>query len=169
MACSLVLLAAVDRRFAIGRNNALLYRVPEDMRNFRKLTTGNTVICGRRTLESFPNGMPLPNRETILLSRTFAKDGVPEHMTVARNTDEVLQVVQDLPMAYVIGGEQVYRSMYPFCNKAILTQIDAETQDADAFFPALQEEDGWKITEHSEEMASVSGLSFRFITYQKQA
>ncbi len=166
-----ILLAAVDCNLAIGRNGALLYRVPEDLRRFRQLTTGQVVLCGRKTLESFPNGKPLPGRETVLLSRRYEGKGEPL-LTVARTPEEALEKASVLcgseKTLYIIGGESVYRLFAPVCETAYLTEIDAETPDADAFFPALRERDGWVRAESSPEQVSSSGLHFRYVTYQKE-
>lgn len=168
MACSLILLAAVDRNWAIGRNNALLYRIPEDMRQFRRLTTGGVVVCGRRTLESFPGGQPLPNRHTILLSHTFENTCGWQNFAVTHSVPEVFEQLADVETAYIIGGERVYRAFYSYCQSAILTEIDAETLDADAFFPPLRLEDGWTVVERSELQTSVSGVPYRFVTYHNK-
>lgn len=168
----MILLAAVDRNRAIGKNNSLLYRVPEDMKNFRRLTTGNIVVLGRKTLESFPGGKPLPNRLNILLSHGYQNTEGYENLRVARNTDElyaILQAERDDRTVYLIGGESVYRAFCESCDGAVLTEIDAETEDADAFFPVLSKENGWSVTECSDWMTSESGLRYRFVTYKKEA
>lgn len=166
----MILIAAVDRNNAIGKNNALLYRVPEDMRHFRKTTTGGIVVMGRKTLESFPGGKPLPNRLNIVLSSGYENTAGYENLRVARSTEElqtILQEEKDGRTVYIIGGESVYRAFADACDGAILTEIDAETKDADAFFPVLEPKNGWNVTECSEWMTSESGLKYRFVTYQK--
>lgn len=168
----MILLAAVDRNWAIGRNGSLLYRVPEDLRRFRQLTVGNLVLCGRKTLESFPGGKPLPDRETIVLSRQYENRDGHAQLTVARTPEEALECAASLrkdgQSVYVIGGESVYRLFLDRCDTALLTEIDAETPDADAFFPVLREQDGWKAVETSPVQVSSSGLSFRYVTYKKE-
>ena len=169
----MILIAAVDRNMAIGKNGSLLYRVPEDLRRFRELTTGNIVLCGRKTLESFPGGKPLPNRDTVLLSRGYENREGHDRLTVAHTPEEALACVdsicKDGQSVYVIGGESVYKLFLEQCDTALLTEIDAETPDADAFFPVLQEQNGWKAVETSPEQISSSGLSFRYVTYKKGA
>ncbi len=168
-----VLLAAVDRNLAIGRNGSLLYRVPEDLRRFRRLTTGQVVLCGRKTLESFPNGGPLPNRETVLLSRRYEAREENPLLSVARTPEEALEKAELLcggeKTLYVVGGESVYRLFAPVCETAYLTEIDAETPDADAFFPALRGRDGWVRAGSSPEQVSSSGLHFRYVTYRNES
>lgn len=168
----MILLAAVDRKWAIGKNGSLLYRVPEDLRRFRQLTVGNIVICGRKTLESFPGGKPLPDRETIVLSHQYENTAGYPGLTVARTPEEALEhaasLRKDGQSIYVIGGESVYQLFLDRCDTALLTEIDAETPDADAFFPALRVQDGWNAAERSPEQISSSGLSFRYVTYKKE-
>lgn len=165
----MILLAAIDRKRAIGKKNGLLYSVPEDMKRFRQLTVGNIVVCGRKTLESFPNGKPLPDRETIVLSRQYENPGFAS-LSVARSADDVLRLVEQDKSGrtvYIIGGESVYRLFAPFCERALLTEIDAADDEADAFFPALTQEDGWQETESEPWQVSKSGVSFRYVSYQK--
>lgn len=168
----MILLAAIDRVGAIGKNNSLLYRVPEDMKHFRRLTTGNIVVLGRKTLESFPGGKPLPNRLNIVLSHGYENTEGYENLLVARNAEEltaILKAEQDERTVYLIGGESVYKAFCDACDGAVLTEIDAATEGADAFFPVLRKEDGWNLTETSDWMTSESGLNYRFVTYKKEA
>lgn len=167
---NMILIAAVDRNNAIGKQGGLLYRVPEDMKHFKAHTTGGIVVMGRKTLESFPHGKPLPNRLNIVLSSGYENTAGYENLRVARGIDElhaILQAENDGRPVYIIGGETVYRAFCDACNCAILTEIDAETEDADTFFPVLEEKDGWKVTERSEWLTSESGLHYRFVTYHK--
>ena len=168
----MILLAAIDRKRAIGKNGSLLYRVPEDLRRFKQLTVGNIVICGRKTLESFPGGKPLSDRETVVLSHQYKNHAGYPQLTVAHTPEEALECVSSLQKdgqnVYVIGGESVYKLFLNRCDTALLTEIDAETPDADAFFPELHEQDGWKAVESSPLQISSSGLSFRYVTYKKE-
>lgn len=168
----MILLAAIDRNWAIGKKGSLLYRVPEDLRRFRQLTVGNLVICGRKTLESFPGGKPLPDRETVVLSHQYENRAGYERLTVARTPEEALDRAASLrkeaQSVYVIGGESVYKLFLDRCDTALLTEIDAETPDADAFFPELRMQEGWKAVESSPVQISSSGLSFRYVTYKKE-
>lgn len=167
----MILLTAIDCNYAIGKNNSLLYCIPEDLAHFRKLTTGNIVVMGRKTLESFPGGKPLPNRLNIVLSSGYENAERYENLRIARNAEEltaILKAERDERAVYLIGGESVYKAFCGACDGAVLTEIDAETEDADAFFPVLRKEDGWYITETSEWMISESGLHYRFVTYKKE-
>lgn len=129
----LVLIAAVDRRGAIGRDNELLVRLPEDMAHFKALTLGHTVIMGRKTWDSIPPRFrPLPQRRNIVLSRQpgLQLDGAE----VFASLEAALAACADEARVFVMGGEQVYRQALPRADLLELTEIDAE-YPADAFFP----------------------------------
>lgn len=162
---SLILIAAVDRRFAIGNRNKLLYNLPEDMKRFRMLTSGHTVILGRKTLDSFPGGKPLPNRKNIVISRNYVNQEQLPDLVVVRSVEDALEEAKGDGDVFVIGGQSIYSALAPFCDRALLTRIDAESDDADAFFPNLDETDGWEIEWESEPFVSASGLRFRYVDY----
>ena len=159
------LIAAVDSKFGIGRDNKLLVSIPEDMKFFRSTTMDKTVILGRRTLESFPNGAPLKRRRNIVLTR---KDIEIPGAEVAHSVEEALELVknEDPDNVFVIGGETVYRAFLPYCSRAYLTKIDY-TYEADAFFPNLDEDPDWEIKEQSEELEH-EGVRFRYVNYRRK-
>lgn len=163
---SLILIAAVDRNWAIGCKNKLIYSVPEDMKRFRSLTSGHTVIMGRKTLESYPGGRPLKNRRNIVISRNYVNREGYDNLVVVRSVKEAVSLLGEED-AYVLGGESIYRSMCPLCDKAVMTLIDAETDGCDAFFPNLDELPDWEREAESEEFISESGLHYRFVDYKK--
>ena len=141
---------AVDKNFAIGREGKLLLHVPNDMRHFRSLTEGKVVVLGRKTLQTFPQGQPLPNRTNIILSRN--KDFKVKGAIVVNSIEELMEEIKKYPSddVCVIGGEQIYKQLLPFCDTCEVTYFDREF-DADAFFPNLDESGNWKIEEESEE------------------
>ena len=166
----IVLIAAADRRWAIGKDNRLLYKVSEDMRHFRELTTGNIVVYGRKTLESFPNGKPLRDRLNIVVSASLASDD-PD-LLVAGSPMEALRIAHEqdpkgLKTVYICGGASVYRQLLPFCGEAIITKIDAETEDADVFLPDLDALKGWKQISRTGWKESVTGPDYSFVTYKQ--
>ena len=144
------LIAAVDRNWAIGYKNELLVRIPEDQKWFRETTTGKAVIMGRKTLESFPNKSPLKNRLNVVITSDM-NYSVPGAVVV-HSIDEAVEAVRDYADddVYVIGGESIYRQMLPLCSTAHITKVDYAYQ-ADAHFPDLDKEEGWKITEPGDE------------------
>ena len=157
---------AADKNWGIGYNNHLLVSIPSDMKFFRQTTTGKVVVMGRKTLESFPNGMPLKNRTNIVLSGNQnyqVKDAVIVH-----SEDELMEELKkyNTDDIYVIGGESVYRMMLPYCDTDYVTKIDRAFQ-ADTFFPNLDEMDEWEITEESEEQTCFD-LEFCFTKYERR-
>lgn len=160
------LIAAVDNNWAIGYQNKLLVSIPEDMKFFRQTTTGKVVVMGRKTLESFPNGLPLKNRVNIVLTRDLgykAGDAVVVHDMEELHRELEKYNSEDI---YVIGGEAVYRQLVDECDKAHITKIDY-TYEADAYFPNLDEKPEWEITEDSEEQTYFD-LEYVFLKYEKK-
>lgn len=157
---------SADKNWGIGYQNRLLARIPSDMNFFRETTTGNVVVMGRKTLESFPNGMPLKNRTNIVLT------GNPEYdvkdAVIVHSQEELLEELKkyDTDHVYIIGGESVYRMMLPYCDTVYVTKIDRAFQ-ADTFFPDLDEMDEWVMTEESEEQTCFD-LEFTFTKYERR-
>lgn len=143
-------IVAVDNNWAIGCKNSLLVRIPADHKNFRQETTGKVVVLGRKTLETFPQGMPLPNRKNIILSAN--PDYQVKDAVVVHNKEELDAELQKYPTedVYIIGGESVYRQMLPECDVVHVTKIDHD-YEADAYFPNLDEDGEWEITAESDE------------------
>ena len=159
------LIAAVDRNWAIGKNNQLLVRIPMDQKFFRETTTGKVVVMGRKTLESFPNGLPLKNRTNIVLTRN-KNYKVPDAIIV-HSMDELHEELakynsEDI---YIIGGEQIYKALVDECDVAHITKIDY-AYDADAYFPNLDAKPEWKIVADSEEQTYFD-LEFYFYKFEK--
>lgn len=159
------LIAAVDRNWAIGYKNELLVRIPEDQKWFRETTTGKAVIMGRKTLESFPNKSPLKNRLNVVITSDM-NYSVPGAVIV-HSIDEAVEAVRDYADddVYVIGGESIYRQMLPLCSTAHITKVDYAYQ-ADAHFPDLDREEGWKITETSDERTYFD-IIYEFVKYER--
>ena len=159
------LIAAVDRNWAIGYKNELLVRIPEDQKWFRETTTGKAVIMGRKTLESFPNKSPLKNRLNVVITSDM-NYSVPGAVVV-HSIDEAVEAVRDYADddVYVIGGESIYRQMLPLCSTAHITKVDYAYQ-ADAHFPDLEKEQGWKITETSDERTYFD-IIYEFVKYER--
>ncbi len=144
------LIVAVDKNWAIGNGNKLLVRIPEDQKFFRETTMGHVVVLGRKTLDEFPNGLPLKGRTNIILSRDpdyKVKDGIVVH-----SEEELFEELKkyDSKDVFVIGGESVYKMLYPYCDTAHVTKIDYSYQ-ADKYFPNLDKDDNWRIAADSDE------------------
>ena len=160
------LIVAADANWGIGKDNKLLVSIPADMKFFRTTTSGKVVIMGRKTLESFPNGLPLKNRINIVI--TGNKDYKVKGAVVVHSIEEALREAGKYPSedVYVIGGDSIYRQMLPYCTKAHVTKIDFAYQ-ADTFFPDLDQMEEWKVTEESEEQTYFD-LEYTFVTYERK-
>lgn len=159
------LIAAVDQNWAIGNKNQLLVKIPADQKFFRETTTGKVVVMGRKTLESFPNGLPLKNRTNIVLTRD--KNYNVKDAIVLHSLEDLREELKKYPSEdiYVIGGETIYRQLLDDCDVAHITKIEF-AYDADAYFPNLDELPEWKITADSEEQTYFD-LEYYFYKYEK--
>lgn len=160
------LIAAVDKNWAIGYKNQLLVSIPSDMKQFRQKTTGHIVVMGRKTLESFPGGLPLKKRRNIVLTsnRNYqVKDAVIVH-----SEEELKEELKkyDTDEIFVIGGESIYRMLEPLCDEAFITKIDHSYQ-ADAHFPNLDADPSWVLKEESEENTCFD-LEYVFTRYERE-
>ncbi|MFG6355340.1 MAG: dihydrofolate reductase [Acetatifactor sp.] len=160
------IIVAVDKNWAIGNRGDLLIRIPNDHKHFREETTGKVVVLGRRTLETFPQGMPLKNRTNIILTHDTeyqVKDAV-----IAHSVEELLEQLKayNEEDVYVIGGDSVYRQLLPYCDVAHVTKID-HAYEADAYFPDLDRDPQWEITADSEEQTYFD-IAYQFIKYERR-
>ncbi len=156
-------IAAVERGWGIGREGRLLLRNRADMRRFRERTMGHPVILGRRTLESFPGGKPLPGRENLVLSTTL--EAAPEGARLFRDLPALLAAAPE--DSFVIGGGEVYRQLLPYCREAQITYVDAALA-ADVFFPDLDRDPAWILAEEEGPFVTEEGLPFTFRTYRRR-
>ena len=149
------IIVALTSDLAIGKDGDLLYHIPADMRRFRQLTTGHTVIMGRKTFESLPSG-PLPNRRNIVITRQtdFRAPGAE----LAHSLQEALNMAGGEEI-FIIGGESIYRAAMPLAQRLYLTQIHAERPDADTFFPLPDLPESHEPWQHDDR----SGMDFRFL------
>ncbi len=155
-------IVCVDKNWAIGKENRLLFHISADLRRFKRLTTGRTVVMGRNTLLSLPGARPLPNRRNIVVSTTMApREGVE----VARSAGEAARLAGE--DAVLIGGAQLYRALLPRCECVRVTQVDAAAEGADAFFPNLDAAPDWAV-ETAGEWQEENGLRFRYVDYVRR-
>lgn len=168
---SIIACISKDNR-AIGYENRLLYHLPSDMVRFRELTTGHTIVMGRKTFESLPNGV-LSHRRNIVVSKSLKEiDGGEVYPTLeealrAAQGDTLSAPKEDTGITspeeiFIIGGESIYRQALPFADRLYLTIVDDEPEAADTFFPEINPAD-WEVAE--KEMRNENGLSFSFLTY----
>jgi Dihydrofolate reductase len=160
------LIVAVDRNWGIGNKGDLLIRIPNDHKFFRQETMGKVVALGRKTLETFPQGLPLKGRTNIILSAN--RDFRVKDATVVHSLEELLEELKGYKDEdiYVIGGESIYRQMLPYCNVAHVTKIDHSYQ-ADAYFPDLDGMPEWQITADSDEQTYFD-VAYQFLKYERK-
>lgn len=155
-------IVCVDKNWAIGRENRLLFRISADLKHFRALTTGKTVVMGKNTLLSLPGAKPLPDRRNLVVSTTMApREGVE----VARSVGEAAALAGE--DAVLMGGAQLYRALLPHCERVLVTQVDAAAEGADAFFPNLDAAPDWTV-ETVGEWQEENGLRFRYVDYVRR-
>ncbi len=161
------MIVAADRNWAIGKSGKLLVSIPADMKWFRQETAGKTLILGRKTLNTFPGGLPLKDRRNIVLTSGPSLD-IPGTETV-HSAEEALRAVEALPpdQVYCIGGAQVYREFLPYADMVHVTRIDF-AYEADAWFPDLDSLPEWQITAESEEQTYFD-LEYRFVRYERKS
>ena len=165
----MIAIAAVDTNWAIGKEGDLLISLPEDQKGvFRKYTAGNTVVYGRKTLQTFKDEMLLPKRVNVILTRN--PDFVKEGAVILHSSEELDEYREQHPdeEIYLIGGAEVYNSMIDLCDKAIITYINESFEGADAFFPNLDERDDWELESVEDEVMSVKGVSFNVRHYVRR-
>lgn len=159
-------IVAVDKNWAIGKNNQLLVTIPADQKLFREETKGKVIVMGRKTMESLPSGQPLKERTNIVLTRNenFTRKGV----TVMHSLEETLEYLKQFPSEdiFVIGGGDIYRQFLPYCDTAHVTWIDYAYQ-ADTYFPNLDLDPEWHVTAESDEQTYFD-LCYEFRKYERK-
>ncbi len=155
------LISAIARKDrAIGKDNALLWHIPEDFKHFKELTSGHAIVMGENTYRSI--GRPLPNRTNIVLSQT--PDFAPEGIVVVRSIEEALEKAKAMEQEeiFIIGGASIYRQFIPLADRLYLTLVEGE-YEADTFFPEYDE----FVRVLSEEKMDNGAHQFSFVTLEK--
>lgn len=128
-----IIIAAIDKNFALGKDNDLVWHLPDDFKRFKDLTTGHHIIMGRKTFESFPK--PLPNRKHIII--TNQKNYQKENCIVVHSIEEALLLSPENEVTYIIGGGQIYKQALEYASVLELTQINHVFESVDTFFPSF--------------------------------
>lgn len=160
----ITLIAAAADNNAIGKDNDLLWHLPDDFKRFKALTTGHTIIMGRKTFESFPK--PLPNRPHVIITRDKTYTVPYPDCFIVHSLEEALQLVTDEELAFVIGGGEIYTQSLPFADTIELTRVH-DSFSADTYFPEITEEQ-WKLVKeeyHSKDEKHAAG--FTYLTYER--
>lgn len=161
-------IVAVDANWAIGRDGDLLFSLPTDMKRFRALTLGGTLIMGRKTLDSFPGGKALPKRRNIVITRSAGAQRENVEFVSSPEAAVELAAGTEENKLWVIGGGSIYAAMLPFCKRVYLTKTDNAAESADTFFPDLDALPNWEV-EHVGETVEENGVTYRFIEYVNTA
>ncbi len=155
------IIVAADENNVIGKDNDLIWHLPDDLKYFKNLTTGHTIIMGRRTYESI--GRPLPNRTTIIITRdvSFKAEGC----IIVHSLEDALKNTSDKDESFIVGGEQIYKLGLPFTDRVYLTRVH-HAFDGDRAFPEL--DSNWKeVAQQKHETDEKHAYPFTFITYEK--
>lgn len=162
----LVLIAALDRRHAIGKGNALPWHLPDDLKRFKALTLGKPLLMGRRTAQSL--GRALPGRRNLVLTRS---GHVPfAGMEAVASLDDALAMTRSdgADELYVIGGGEVYALALPLATRMHLTHVDTEVEDADAFFPSFDASEWQRAARIGHPADATHAFEFEFVDYARR-
>lgn len=161
-------IVAVDENFGIGSNNELLAHIPEDLKNFKKLTENNVIIMGRKTYDSLPN-RPLPNRTNVIISSK--NHGLGDKGTLFTSMDFVkmflsTQTSYALADCFIIGGGSIYKELLPYCEKIYITKIHHSYDNVDTYFPNIDNMPEWKLS-MSSDIREYENIKYQFCIYEK--
>lgn len=159
----LTIIAAVSENNALGKNNDLVWHLPDDFKRFKKLTTGHHIIMGRKTFESFPK--PLPNRKHIIITRQ--SDYEKKDCIVVHNIQDALAFSRKDEQAFIIGGGEIYRVSLPYVKKIELTRVHHKFE-ADTFFPEIDMSQWKLVNEEHHEADEKHKYAFTYLTYHRK-
>ena len=145
---TITIIVAAAENDAIGKNNDLIWSLPDDLKRFKRLTSGHCIIMGRKTFDSFP-GL-LPNRKHIVISKK-SKSYFPAEVTVVNNFEDAIKATNEDENPFIIGGGQIYNIAMKYCDIIELTRVHEEFE-ADTFFPKIKEDEWQLINEEKHEM-----------------
>lgn len=161
----LSIIVAVAKNNAIGIENGLLCKLPNDLKRFKEITIGHTIIMGRKTFESLPN--ILPSRHHIIITRNKFFKVQDDRVTVVHSIEDILSCLNDREEYFVVGGEEIYRKLLPYAEKLYLTIVDHKFE-ADSFFPEIDYSQ-WKVVEKiSGIQDDENSLIYSFVTLKKE-
>jgi len=162
---TIVLIAAASKNNALGKDNDLLWHLPDDFKRFKKLTSGHKIIMGRKTFQSLPK--PLPNRTHIIITRDRNYTVNFEDCIVVHSIEAALKLVEDDEISFVIGGGEIYRQSEKYATKIELTRVH-RAFEADTFFPEIDLNDWQLIEEEYHPRDDNHKYDFTFLTYTRK-
>ena len=161
---NITMIAAIGKNNELGKNNNLIWRFKEDMQFFKEQTMGKPMAMGYKTFYSLRNGKPLPGRKHIVLTSRDIEEN--EQIKIVRSIDELLNYIEEYKdEVMIIGGASVYKAMLEYANKLVLTEIDAEDKEADAYFPIFNKEE-WdsEVLSENEE----NNIKYKHLVYKRK-
>jgi dihydrofolate reductase len=158
------IIVAIAENNAIGKNNELLWHLPDDLKRFKKLTTGHTVIMGRKTFLSLPAGA-LPNRTNIVISDIPGEEF--PGCIMAGSIEDAMSKTDDMKECFIIGGGMVYRQFLPHASKLYITRIHASF-DADTFFPEINYDEWEEVTREVKPATEINPFEYSYIIYDRK-
>ena len=160
----LSIIVAVAKNNVIGKDNQLIWHLPEDLKRFKEITSGHTIIMGRKTFESL--GRVLPNRKHIILCNDADLNIKDENVTIVDDINKLGEYINKEEENFIIGGATIYKLMLPKVDKLYITKINQEF-DGDVYFPEISEEN-WKITQRVKgKKDEKNPYDYEYITYEK--
>lgn len=159
----LTIIAAAAENNALGKNNDLVWHLPDDFRRFKKLTSGHHIIMGRKTFESLPQ--PLPDRTHVVV--THQKDYNPEDTVIAHSLDRAIEISKGDNQPFIIGGGEIYKQSIDRADRIELTRVH-ETFEADTFFPEIDESQWELVSEEFHDKDEKHEYAFSYLTYDRK-
>ncbi len=158
------IIVAIADNLAIGKDNSLLWHIPEDLKRFKKLTTGHTIVMGKRTFESLPL-RPLPNRRSVVI--TDVPDEEIPGCTMAYSIDDAIEKMDAERENFIIGGGMVYKQFMPLADRLYLTFVH-KNFDADTFFPAIDFSEWKEVSREDITAAETLGFDYSYVIYERK-
>jgi len=161
---NITMIAAIGKNNELGKNNDLIWKFKEDMNFFKEQTMGKPMAMGYKTFYSLREGKPLPGRKHIILTSRNLEEN--DQIVIVRSLEELLNYIEKYKdEVMIIGGASIYKSMIDYANKLVLTEIDAEDKEADAYFPTFNKEDWLKeeLSEHEE-----NNIKYKHLVYTRK-
>ncbi len=162
---TITLIAAASKNNALGKDNDLLWHLPDDFKRFKKLTTGHKIIMGRKTFESFKK--PLPKRVHIIITRDKDYQVDFDDCIVVHSIEAALKLVENDTISFIIGGGEIYRQSEKFATRIELTRVH-KAFDADTFFPEIDLNDWELIAEEYHPRDTKHQYDFTYLTYERK-
>ena len=155
------IIACVGKKLELGKNNDLIWHLPNDLKYFKKVTSGKTVIMGRRTFDSLPGILPKRRNIVLQLKEESKIDGVE----IFNDIPSIIENIQNEDEVFIIGGASIYRQFLEFANKLYLTEVDETCKDAEVYFPRFDKRKYKKIIVGSSED---NGVKYNFVIYERK-